>query len=141
MTVVGAVFTLVAAVFIVVGVGIVASGGGVMGLFFVLFPLIHLVVGVGLLRHTWGARAIRRRLYQEGVAATATIDRVGQNTNLAVNGRHPDEIGWTFFVDDQPFHGKRSAMNLPVHRITEGDRIWVLYDPHDPTKSVEYPPL
>ena len=140
MTMVGGLFTGIALLFIIIGIGLLIGGAGVIGVVFTLFPMIHLSVGVGLLWNVWGTRALRKRLYQHGVAATATIDRVGPG-NLRVNGRPRMEIGWTFFLNDQPFHGKRTGMNLRLGAVDEGDRIWVLYDPEDPTKSVEWPPL
>lgn len=110
-------------------------------LIFSLFPLVHLAVGIGLLTYAYRTRERRKRVYVHGVAATATIDRTGYDARVRINGRNPYEIGWTFFIRDQPFHGKRSSMNSALTNFREGDRIWILYDSSYPTRNVEYPPL
>ncbi len=138
---VGAMFTGLALLFMVIGLSVYVSTREFGALLFGLFPIVHLVIGVVLLAHSLRQRSRRKRLFANGMAATATIDRVGLNTNMRINGRHPYEIGWTFYLHDIAYHGKRSSMNDRLGDFAEGDRIWVLHDPADPTESVEWPPL
>lgn len=140
LAIVGGIFVAISSVFILIGLVMVIAGNK-DGVFFSLFPLIHFTVGMGLAGYAWKSRARRRRIYQGGMAATATIDRSGRQRSVRVNGRNPYQIEWTFYIDDHRFHGKRASMNRRVADIEEGDRLWVLYDPEDPTKSVEWPPL
>ena len=139
MALVGAIFAGVATVLIAVGLGLLISGND-GGWFMTLFPMIHFVVGVSLLVYAWRAREKRRGLYRDGVATVAVVDRVGHATSVRINGRHPFEIGWTFYVGDQVWHDKRQSMNRALATFVEGDRIWVLYDPANPDNSVEWPP-
>lgn len=132
----GAMFTIIPVIFIIVGVGIVASGD-LGGLFFALFPLIHLSIGVLTIYNVVSTRRRRVKLYANGVAATAKIDR-SRKTKTRINNRRLNEFEWTFYVHDQPFHGKRRSLNPKALDFVEGQRIWVLYDPADPTDSVEW---
>lgn len=136
----GAMFTMIPVLFVVVGLSILIIGGQIFGLFFALFPMIHLTIGVSVLKHVITSRRKRNHLYVNGIAATGTIDRAHKR-NIRVNRRRVYEIEWTFYVHDKPFHGKRSAFDREILKFQEGDLIWVLYDPSDPAKSVEWPPL
>ncbi len=138
---VGAMFTGIACLFMVIGLAVFATTREFGALLFALFPVIHLIIGVAMLTYSLRSRARRKRLFANGMAATATIDRVGLNQRMRINGRHPYEIGWTFYLHDVAYHGKRTSMNDRLGDFVEGDRIWVLHDPADPTQSVEWPPL
>ena len=94
-------------------------------------------------RRTYQTRKMRPHLYPNGVAATATIERtrfdrhrrfIGLNQTLYV-------IEWTFDVDGTVFHGGRATTNSAIHEYDEGDVLWVLYNPIDPSQSVEWPPV
>lgn len=137
---VGGLFTLVASVFIITGLGVVLSGNS-QGWAFTLFPLIHLTVGLGLLRYALKTRNRRRSVIESGLETVATIESIGLNRKVSVNGRNPYKMTYRFEVDGVSYTGKRSTMS---HAITEHnlhDRIWVLYDPQDPSRSVEWPPV
>lgn len=71
----------------------------------------------------------------------ARIDEAGVDRSTKVNGRSPYKIGFDFEVNGQSYAGKRSTMNKRITRHHVGDRIWVLYDPDDPKRNVEWPPL
>ncbi len=137
----GAIFTLVALGFIIGGLASFVTTREPGALLFALFPVIHLMIGLFLLKKWWRTRHVRRHLSQHGVSATATIDRVGLDTSVRVNRRHPNKIEWTYYIADRPFHGKRSSFAHELTRFDEGDRIWIVYDPSDPQNSMEWPPL
>lgn len=137
---VGGLFTLVAAIFIIVGLGMVISGEN-SGWFFVLFPMIHLVIGLGLLRHAIKTRTRRRDVIANGLETLGRIETVGYNRKVSINGRNPFKITYSYDVDGTGHTGKRSTMNTAITEHELHDRIWVLYDPQDPSSSVEWPPL
>lgn len=136
----GALFAGVALVFMIGGIVQLLEGNG-DGIGLALFPILHFAIGILLL---WMALSVwfkRRRLYREGIPVVAVIDSIGKDASTKVNGRSPFEMHWTFYLGDDPWHGKRSSMNHALQDFGAGDRIWVLYDPDDPSDSVEWPPL
>lgn len=137
---IGIVFTAAALILVLTGLGLVI-GGNAGGLFLMLFPLIHLLIGVGTLWYVFGRRRRRLRIYRMGEVAMATIDGVGQNRSIKVNGRNPYEMTWSFDVDGHRFHDKKSSFDERLLDFAPGDRLWVLYDPADPEESVEWPPF
>lgn len=136
----GGLFAGIALLFIVIGLGLTV-GGTDEGLYFVFFPLIHLAIGLLLLRYVFSRRKRRQSLYRDGEVAMATVDGVGFNRSVRVNGRNPREMTWSFALDDQRFHDKRSSFDDRLATFAPGDRLWVLYDPDDPEESVEWPPF
>jgi len=139
---VGILFTGVASIFVIAGLGFLASGsGGLGGLLFTLFPLIHLSIGLGMIWSVLGRFSKRRALYQSGVAAMARVRAVGQNSSIRINGRNPYELVWTFDLDGHTYHDKDSTFNDDVLLYEAGDPMWIVYDPLDPEKSAEWPPL
>lgn len=140
LVLVGGIFTLVASLFMIVGLVLLVTGES-EGLWFTLFPLIHLSVGVGLLWFGLGSWAKRRRIYRDGEVAMGTIEGVGYNRSVRVNGRSPYEIVWTFEVEGHRYHDKHSTFDDQAMELVPGDRIWVLFDPADPEQSAEWPPL
>lgn len=137
---VGGIFTAVASIFIIVGLGVVLSGDS-GGWFFVGFPMIHLTVGLGLLGYALRGRAERRRIVHEGHVALGRIERTGRNRRVKINGRNPYKMDYEFEVNGATYRGSHSTMDeaIKAHRLH--DRIWVLYDPDDPSKNVEWPPF
>lgn len=140
LAIVGGIFTAVSSIFVVVGLGLLLAGERT-GLFLALFPLIHLTIGVGMLVYVLRGRRRRERIYNHGEVAMATIDGVGYNRSVRVNGKNPFEMTWSFDVDGHRYHDKRSSFDERVLTFATGDRMWVLYDPYDPESSVEWPPL
>lgn len=140
LLIIGAAFTFIASIFIFIGIGLLLAGNST-GVFFTLFPLIHLAFGLGMLGYSIGTRAKRRRLYRDGEVAMATVEGVGYNRRMRVNGRNPYELVWTFDVAGHRYHERRSTFSEEAMTFTPGDRMWVLYDPDDPEDSVEWPPL
>lgn len=137
---IGGVFTGVASIMILVGLGTLLAGNS-EGLFMVLFPMIHLAIGLGLLIVPLRGRAKRRELVQQGSIAVATIVDTGYNRKVKINGRNPYKIAFDFEVDGRSYSGKRSTMNKAVTRHSTNDRIWVIYNPEDPSNNMEWPPL
>ena len=137
----GAIFVGISSIFIAIGISNFVATPGIGSLVFSLFPLIHFSIGIGLLISVWSTWQKRRHIYANGIAATATIDRIGIDTTVKVNGRSPNEIEWTYYINDVPYHGRHSSMKLSRNRFREGDRIWILYDPNEPSESVEWPPI
>lgn len=140
LVIIGGVFSAVAAILIVVGVVLLAAGEA-MGLFFTLFPLVHLTVGLAMLWFGFRGRARRRRIYRDGEVAMGTIEGVGYNRSVSVNGENPFELVWAFEVDEHRYHDKRLTFDERAMSFVPGDRIWVLYDRDDPEQSVEWPRL
>jgi len=139
LTIIGAVFTLMSLVCFAIGLGLLIAGLPA-GFYLLLIPSIHFAVGLWLLSRVLNTRRKRRRIYSIGVAAAATIDRTGYAT-MRINNRRPYEIGWTFYLDGRPFHDKRATFSKAAADIVEGQRLWVLFDPEDPTQSVEWPAM
>ena len=137
---VGGLFTAIASIFIVIGLGVVLSGDN-GGWFFAAFPMIHLSVGLGLLTYALRGRSERRRIVAEGHVALGRIESTGRNRRVKINGRNPYKMDYEFEVDGRTFRGSHSTMDeaIKAHRLH--DRIWVLYDPADPSKNVEWPPF
>ena len=135
----GVMFTAIPLVFFVVGVGMLIAGD-LEGLFLIFVPIVHLSIGVFTIYNAVATRRRRTKLYVHGIEATAKIDR-SLTTGVRSNKRPMYLFEWTFYVNDQPFHGKRRTMNQRALNYEEGDRIWILYDPSDPTHSVEWPPF
>ena len=140
LLIVGGVFTVIASIIILAGIATLVAGEA-SGLLMVLIPLVHLAVGLGLLLWAFRTRAKRQDLYRHGEVAMATIDGVGYNRSVRVNGRHPYELVWTFDVAGHRYHDKRSTFADEAMTFAPGDRLWVLYDPNDPEQSVEWPPV
>lgn len=137
---VGGIFTAVASVMILSGLGLLIAGQSA-GWFMTLFPMIHLTVGVGLLTYALRGKAKRRAVIANGHVAMARIGETGVDRSTKINGRSPYRIGYDFEVSGFRYSGKRSTMNERITRHRVGDRIWVLYDPDDPDRNVEWPPL
>ena len=140
MLLVGGMFAGIATIFVVIGIGLLIAGNS-GGRFMTLFPLIHLTIGVGLLRHVFRQVFGRRKLYENGEVAMATVDGVGHNRKVRVNGRSPYELSWSFDVDGHRYSDTRSSFDERVFDFSPGDRLWVLYNPDDPEESVEWPKL
>lgn len=137
---VGGAFVAIASIFIVVGIGLLLAGEA-GGVFMTLFPMIHFSVGAGLLTWALRGKAKRRDVIANGRAALARVEETGIDRSTKINGRSPYRMVYEFDVDQRTYSGKRSTMNkrITTHRV--GDRIWVLYDPDDPERNVEWPPL
>lgn len=106
-----------------------------------VFGLVFGTVGATVLTSSYRTRSMRKRLYANGMAATATVDRSAPNRMFHVNGRSPHSLDWTFVIHDVVYHGKRASFSKEIESIKEGDPIWVLYDPENPQRSVEWPPM
>lgn len=137
---VGGIFVAIASLFIVIGIGLILSGER-SGWFFAGFPMIHFTIGSVLLFVALRGRSERRRVVRDGEIALGRIHRTGRNHRVRINGRNPYKMEYEFEVDGTTFRGDHSSMNeaMTAHRLH--DRIWVLYDPEDPSKNVEWPPL
>lgn len=137
---IGGFFTAMASLFIVIGLGVLLSGNS-DGWFMIGIPSIHLTVGLGLLLYALRGRHERRRIVHEGLVALGRIKATGHNRRVRINGRNPYKMDYEFEVNGQVYSGSHSTMDeaIKAHRLH--DRIWVIYDPADPSKNVEWPPL
>ncbi len=129
-----------------VGVVLTAAFLG-LGLLPVL-PFVWLVCGalagifalVGGIVFAVGVREGRRRLalFRDGVAARAEVVRV----TFAPKG--PEGATWTvhytFDRDGEPVGGSAAWSSPVAERFAAGDRLHVVYDPADPSRSVPWPP-
>ncbi len=137
---IGGFFTGIAALFIIIGLTLVLAGNS-DGWFAMAVPSIHLTVGIGLLIYALRGRHERRRIVRDGQIALGRIDSTGRNRRVRINGRNPYKMDYEFEVDGQTYRGSHSTMDEAIKAHQRHDRIWVLYDPDDPSKNVEWPPF
>ena len=137
---IGGFFTAIAGLMMTIGLVLVLYGNS-DGWFMLGVPSIHLTVGLALLFYALRGRQERRRIVREGHVALGRIEDTGRNKRVKINGRNPYKMDYEFEVDGQTFSGSHSTMDeaIKAHRVH--DRIWVLYDPADPSKNVEWPPF
>lgn len=136
----GGFFMAIASIFIIVGIGMLISGT-IQGLFFVLFPMIHFVIGAVVATSGLRTRNRRKNLIIEGDVAVGTITSIGRERKVKINGRHPYKITYAFEHGGTPYNGKHSTMNEELRRYGEKDRLWVLFEPSDPSNNMEWPPV
>ena len=77
----------------------------------------------------------RRPIYLNGIPAEAMVTARHPNPPL----KNEEVVTWTYSVDGQQFDGSAFAHRHSMEDIEVGDAIWVLYDPNDYAKSVEWP--
>ncbi len=106
---------------------------GYAGLFILIFPLIGLV----MLAVVWIRRAGRSKLYQSGQGTFASLDSVGLNRSITVNGRHPTIVRWSFDVQGERYEGKWTGFKVGG-LDEESKKIPVIYNPQNPKQSVRF---
>ncbi|MEM7095856.1 MAG: hypothetical protein AAF567_22830 [Actinomycetota bacterium] len=137
---VGGIFVAISSIMIVVGLFTVAAGNR-EGWFIAGIPSIHFLVGSLLLFFAIRGRSERRRIVQDGAVALGHVENIGFNRSVRVNGRNPFKMSYRFEVAGVEYEGSHSSMDEALKRHRRHDRIWVLYDVDDPSKSVEWPPF
>ena len=137
----GAIFAGVAAILIVVGLSITIATGDRGGLIMAGVPLLHFSIGVASIWYALHHRQRRRDLAVNGVAAVAEVSHVGHEPMMKINGKNPFKLEYHFDVNGQTYTGKRRSMNRAMTAHIPDDTIWVVYDPDDPERNMEWPPL
>lgn len=139
-------------------VGLVGAIFAVIGLpFAVVFPIISFATGdwlflliggslgglftlLGLGMFVVGLRQVQRRIdtYRNGHAARGTVVEVLLDRSIAINGRSPWRVTYTYNVMGISHSGSAHTW----HPIVEpGSPVHVLYMPNEPGNNAVYPPL
>lgn len=105
-----------------------------------LVPAWFVAIGFAIAAVAWRRNDRRVRAWRYGVAAEATITSVGQ-ASYQVNGRSPFKMEYEFLVDGTQTSGVRTTFNDAITEYDLHDRIWVVYDPNEPSASAEWPPI
>ena len=111
-----------------------------------IFIGLSLTVSVPLLLYAWTGRRNRTRTYTHGQPAVATVVKARRSLLRQQFGRPwlgspSSRVTWTFGVDGRKYSGKRTSPNSDLEELRRGHRIWVLYDPDNPKRNVEWPPM
>lgn len=137
----GSIFAGVALVFVVTGLAITVTTGDSGGLVMAGVPLVHLGIGVAAIWYGLHSRHRRRDLAVRGVATVADVAQVGRDPMVKINGQNPFKLEYHFKIDGETYTGKRRSMNRAMTAHIPDDSIWVVYDPDDPSRNMEWPPL
>lgn len=109
--------------------GTKSSKMGYAALFAFIFP----IIGAAMLFYVIRANRREIRAFREGVAIKGLVVKRGEDTTTEINGKHPYEIIWEFYVDGKAYKGKLSNMNAMIlQRALPDDEVTVLYDPKSP---------
>jgi hypothetical protein len=138
--VVGFIFTLLGAIFAVVGLVLtLAIVTAFVGLPFVVLGLLFLIPG-GMLLSARYQQALRTvGVLRTGEAATGQIARVEQNLAVRVNNQHPWKISYQFRVHDLPYEGQVTTLNTAGAALQPRQAARVLYLPQAPQYNSLYP--
>jgi len=110
-----------------------------VGIPFLILGILFLgaAFGVGRWRYL-EARAVVRVL-QVGRATEGRITQTEVNPNVAINGRNPWAIRYTFQAGGRTMEGEASTLNLPGSSLQPGRRAWILYLTETPERNTLYP--
>jgi hypothetical protein len=112
---------------------LVRLAGGSASVFgwFTFFPTVFLVVGSVIFMTGFKRMRARRRIYRDGVAATAVVLAV--RTTMARMNRAPvKRVEYQF----QALAGTTRGSYTTTEPPAQGAHIWILYDPADAARSV-----
>ncbi len=126
-TILGAVFSLVGAVGVGVGVG---AGGGV----FLAAGLVFGAIGLWLGALRKAEMRKRAQLRDHGVACEGTVVDVRQDRRVRVNRQHPWLVRYRYSAGGREHENEERVMDLPT-AIEKGARVAVVYDVSDPRQS------
>jgi len=125
---------------VLTGVAIADPGGSGAARVVLFFVPFFFLGAVGAIVHGRRTRAMRKRLYAEGVSTTATVTGVSKGT-FHFGNKYINTMRWTFTIDGDTYVGACKPVDVAPPPFSAGDPIWVLYDPADPSTSVEWPPI
>ncbi len=136
----GFIFTVLGAIFGLVGLGLtVAVVTAFVGLPFLILGLVFVTLG-GVLLSARYQRAMRTvGVLRVGEPTTGQITRVEQNLAVRVNIQHPWKITYQFRVQDLPYEGQVTTLNMPSVALQPGQAARVLYLPQAPQYNSLYP--
>jgi hypothetical protein len=91
-------------------------------------------------RLAWKPALARMKAWEAGVATPAIVRSTGR-ANYAVDGRSPFKLDYAFEVDGVVHEGSRITFDSEITRYEEGQPMWVVHLPEDPSISAEWPPI
>lgn len=99
--------------------------------------------GVGLVVFLLGLRGTQRwrQVVRDGQVARGIVTATGYDASMRINGRPAYRLRYSFEAAGTPRSGKLSTFSRAVEAYSDGDALWVLYDPGDPAASAPWPPL
>lgn len=110
-----------------------------------LFLLIHtLAFGtVGFVLTVFGYRTSRRwrDVVRDGQPTQGAVTATGYDGSMRLNGRPAYRLRYSYEVGARRYDGKVSTFAKEVERYSDGDGLWVLYDPEEPSVSAPWPAL
>lgn len=115
----------------------------VMPIFATLFPLVFIVLGGVLLRFGIREVTVPLRLYRDGEATTARVERLEVVQNERVNGRHPMRICYSFrdALGNEREGATKTLDDELIEALEEGAAVTILYDARDPERNVLFAAL
>jgi membrane protein implicated in regulation of membrane protease activity len=138
--IVGGVFALLGAIFLIVGVPLtLAIITAFVGLPFAALGAVFGGVGGWLLVRRYEAAQKTVSVLRRGEAARGQITGVEENLSVRVNGRHPWTIKYQFQVGGRNYEGRVSTLNRPAPQLQPGQPAHVLYLPGAPELNALYP--
>ncbi len=102
-----------------------------------------LFAGIGLPIAGIGIRNALRTMdvLRGGTHVEGTVVRVGDDTSVSYNGRHPWMVEYTFSVDGGLEGGSVSSFDPVMSHVEPGHKLWVVYRPDDPDQNSVWPPV
>ena len=99
--------------------------------------------GIGIPIAWIGVRNALRTMdvLRTGTHAEGTVVRVGDDTSVSYNGRHPWMVEYTFSVDGDLRGGSVSSFDPVMAHVEKGHKLWVVYRPDDPDQNSVWPPV
>ncbi|WP_316630456.1 DUF3592 domain-containing protein [uncultured Ruminococcus sp.] len=90
---------------------------------------------MGLLKAFGVSTRKEKKLKETGVAIKGTVARIGENTNVTVNGAYPKNLVCEAAMPDGTMRYFESA-NVPktIHPSVIGQQVDIYYDPENPKK-------
>lgn len=77
-----------------------------------------------------------------GDVTEGEISSIEMDGSKTINGRHPFVVNFSFKVNGQIYSGNVGNIFDPVNQFKkQGDPVWVVYMPGDPSLSSVWPPL
>jgi hypothetical protein len=138
--IVGLVFLLLGAIFVIVGLGLIMGiVTALVGLPLAGLGALFFVGGGGILAWRYEKAQQTIKVLEEGDAVLGQIVEVYQNLAVQINGRNPWTVVYRYEVDRQEYGGKVTTLSRPDLRQEPGKGVYVLYSGARPEQSTIYP--
>jgi hypothetical protein len=136
----GLVFGLLGGIFTLVGGALtLALITAFVGLPFLAVGLVFLGAAAAVVAWRYQVAHQAVEVLKTGQAAIGQIERVEENFNVRVNGRHPWTITYQFQALGRAYEGQVTTLNLPGPGMQAGEKACVLYLPNTPEHNGLYP--